>query len=254
MSDEAHGKSMVELQNVSARYPNGVLALEGITFEAFERDMIGVIGPNGSGKSTLLKLILGLMKPNTGTVKLFGESLSAKNLKLVGYVPQKVQGEDANFPSTVLETVLLGRAPKAGLLHRLGRADQEKAQDTLKLLDIYDLRDRKIGELSGGQTQRVLLAKALVGDPKLLVLDEPTSGVDVDSKNEFYTVVSRLNRENGMTIILASHEISIVAKLVNRVLCINRSQLACGDITDLEAKSLLSDWLHSGVVHQYVFP
>lgn len=250
MSDEASGKPIVELQDVSVKYPNGVTALEGITFEAYERDLIGVIGPNGSGKSTLLKVILGLIKPNVGTVKLFGEPASAKSLRLIGFVPQRAQVEDTNFPSTVFETVLLGRVANAGIMRRLGRVDYEKAWEILKLLDIYDLRDRKIGQLSGGQSQRVFLAKALVGDPRLLVLDEPTSEVDFDSKKEFYNIVATLNRERGTTIILASHEIAIVSKLANRVVCINRSQFFCGDITDLESSSLLSEWLHGGLVHQ----
>lgn len=249
MSDKANGRPIVELKDVSVRYPNGVTALEGITFEAFERDLIGIIGPNGSGKSTLLKVILGLIRPNRGTVKLFGKPLSTKSLSLVGFVPQRTEVEDPNFPATVSETILLGRIPQAGLLRRLGRADQEKAEGVMKILGIYDLRYRKIGQLSGGQSQRVFLAKALVGDPKLLVLDEPTTGVDVDSKREFYGIVSRLNREMGTTIMVASHEITIVAKLANRLLCVNRSQFYCGDTSDPEADSLLSNWLHGGLVH-----
>lgn len=102
----------------------------------------------------------------------------------------------------------------------------------------------------GGSLDRVFLAKALVGDPKLLVLDEPTSEIDVDSKREFYDIVAKLNREMGTTIILASHEIAIVTKLANRVVCINRSQFFCGDMADLESSSLLSNWLHGGLVHQ----
>jgi len=248
MSDATSGIPIVELQNVGVQYPNGVTALEGITLEIFEKDLIGLIGPNGSGKSTLLKVILGLIKPNIGTVKLFGESVSANSLRRVGFVPQKAQAEDSNFPSTVLEIVLLGRISQAGLLRRLGIRDYQKVEEVLKLIGIYDLRDRKIGQLSGGQSQRVFLAKALVGDPKLLVLDEPTSGVDVDSKREFYNIIERLNRELGTTIILASHEIGIITRLATRVVCINRSQFFCGETTQLE-NSVLSNVFGESVHH-----
>ena len=251
MSDAVKKTPVVELQNVGVQYPSGVTALEGITLEVFEKDLIGLIGPNGSGKSTLLKVILGLIKPNVGTVKLFGEPISEKNLKKVGFVPQRTQVEDANFPSTVYETVLLGRIPKVGLFRRFGRKDYERVEELLNLIGIHDLRDRKIGQLSGGQSQRVFLAKALVGDPKLLILDEPTSGVDVDSKREFYNIIGKLDRELGTTIILASHEIGIVTKLATRIVCINKSQFYCGEITDVEASSLLSNWLKGGLLHDH---
>lgn len=251
MSDAVKKTPVVELQNVGVQYPSGVTALEGITLEVFEKDLIGLIGPNGSGKSTLLKVILGLIKPNVGTVKLFGEPISEKNLKKVGFVPQRTQVEDANFPSTVYETVLLGRIPKVGLFRRFGRKDYERVEELLNLIGIHDLRDRKTGQLSGGQSQRVFLAKALVGDPKLLILDEPTSGVDVDSKREFYNIIGKLDRELGTTIILASHEIGIVTKLATRIVCINKSQFYCGEITDVEASSLLSNWLKGGLLHDH---
>lgn len=241
MSDQASGKPIVEVLDVAVRYPNGVMALEGITFEAFEKDLIGIIGPNGAGKSTLINVILGLIKPNAGIVKLFGKPVSTKSLRDVGFVPQRAQAGDPNFPSTVLEIVLLGRISQAGLLRRLGRRDYEKVEEVLKLLGIYDLRERRIGQLSGGQSQRVFLAKALAGDPRLLVLDEPTSGVDVDSKREFYNIVAKLNRELGTTIILASHEIGIVTKLATKVVCINRQFFGCRETPELESSSVLSD-------------
>ncbi len=251
MSDAVKKTPVVELQNVSVQYPSGVTALEGITLEVFEKDLIGLIGPNGSGKSTLLKVILGLIKPNVGTVKLFGEPISEKNLRKVGFVPQRAQVEDANFPSTVYETVLLGRIPKVGLFRRFGRKDYEKVEELLNLIGIHDLKERKIGQLSGGQSQRVFLAKALVGDPKLLILDEPTSGVDLDSKREFYNIIGKLDRQLGTTIILASHEIGIVTKLATRVVCINKSQFFCGEITDVEGRSLFSNWLKEGLLHDH---
>ena len=133
-----------------------------------QKDLIALIGPNGAGKSTLLKVILGLIKPTSGSVTLFGSNDLSKNLKYVGYVPQSAQARDPNLPFSVYETVLLGRTPVAGLLHGMSAKDRQKVDETLKMFGIYELKDRKIGQLSGGQSQRVFLAKAMVAEPKLL--------------------------------------------------------------------------------------
>jgi zinc transport system ATP-binding protein len=228
-------RPIVELRDVSVRYANGVLALDGITLDVNDKDLIALIGPNGAGKSTLLKVILGLIKPTTGSVRLLGSEDLAKNLKYVGYVPQSAQARDANVPFSVFETVMLGRTPQAGLFHGVGLKDRRKVEEMLKLFGIFDLKDRKIGQLSGGQSQRVFLAKAMVADPKLLLLDEPTSGVDTTSKTEFYNTLDRLNKETEITVILSSHDIGVITKIANRVLCINRSQFFCGEKTDFNA-------------------
>ena len=228
-------KPVVEIRDLSIKYPNGVMALEGINVDVNERDLIALIGPNGAGKSTLLKVVLGLEKPTSGSVKLFGCPDLSKNLKYVGYVPQSAQARDPNLPFSVYETVMLGRTPHAGLFHGMGAEDRQKVEETLKLFGIYELKDRKIGQLSGGQSQRVFLAKAMVAEPKLLLLDEPTSGVDTTSKKEFYDILERLNKERGITIILSSHDIGVITKIANRVLCINRSQFFCGENEDFSA-------------------
>jgi len=226
---------VVEIRDVSVKYPNGVMALENINVDVAQRDLIALIGPNGAGKSTLLKVILGLTKPTGGTVKLFGCLDLGKNLKYVGYVPQSAQARDPNLPFSVYETVMLGRTAHAGLLHRMDAEDRQKVEETLKLFGIYELKDRKIGQLSGGQSQRVFLAKAMVAEPKLLLLDEPTSGVDATSKREFYNILERLNKESGLTVILSSHDISVITKIATRVLCINKSQFFCGENEDFSA-------------------
>jgi zinc transport system ATP-binding protein len=232
-------RPIVELCDLSVKYSNGVLALDRITLDVNDRDLIGLIGPNGAGKSTLLSVILGLIKPTSGSVKLFGNRVLTKNLKYVGYVPQKAQAQDPNFPFTVFETVMLGRTARTGLLRRLGAGDKQKVVEALKLFGIYELKDRKIGQLSGGQSQRVFVAKSIVAEPKLLLLDEPTSGVDVASKAEFYDILERLNKEMGITIMLSSHDIGVVTKLANRVVCINRSLFFCGQKSDFSANSVL---------------
>ncbi len=228
-------KPIVEIRDLSVKYPNGVMALEGINLDVKPKDLIALIGPNGAGKSTLLKVILGLTKATSGTIKLFGNSDLGKNLKYVGYVPQSAQARDPNLPFSVYETVMLGRTPVAGLFHGMKDEDRQKVEETLKLFGIYELKDRKIGQLSGGQSQRVFLAKAMVAEPKLLLLDEPTSGVDTTSKKEFYNVLDRLNKERGITVILSSHDIGVITKIANRVLCVNRSQFFCGENEDFAA-------------------
>lgn len=234
-------KAVVELKEVSVRYSNGVQALDRVSLQVDEKDFLGLIGPNGSGKTSLMAVVLGLVTPRSGSVKLFGEPLSPKNLRRVGYVPQRSIASDLNFPSTVFETTLLGRVPHAGALHRFGKTDYEKVGEVLKQLEIQDLRNRKIGELSGGQSQRVFLAKALAGEPDLLILDEPTSGVDARSSAEFYETLHTLNLKDGITVILASHDIGMVTKLSNRVACLNGSLFFHGKTSDFVNSSALSD-------------
>jgi zinc transport system ATP-binding protein len=232
-------KPIVELRDICVRFANGVMALDGITLDVNNLDLIALIGPNGAGKSTLLKVILGLIKPTSGSIKLFGSEDLTQNLKYVGYVPQSAQARDPNLPFTVFETVMLGRTPQAGLLHRVDTNDKRKVEETLKLFGILDLKDRRIGQLSGGQAQRVFLAKAMVVEPKLLLLDEPTSGVDTTSKAEFYSTLERLNKEKGITVILSSHDVGVITKIANRVLCINRAQFFCGENADFRASAEL---------------
>jgi zinc transport system ATP-binding protein len=237
---DAAKETIVELHDVGVQYSGGVQALEHTTLQIFKGDFLGLIGPNGAGKSTLLGVILGLVKPNYGSVRLFGEPLSPKNLRRIGYVPQKAQVVDSNFPSNVFETVLMGRVPHAGLIRRLGKEDRTKVEEVLRLLEIYDLKDRKIGQLSGGQSQRVFTAKALVGDPELLIFDEPTSGVDTRARSEFYETLERLNRHLGITTILSSHDVGVVTKLASMVVCINRSLFYCGPTAEFSASSVFS--------------
>jgi zinc transport system ATP-binding protein len=214
-------KAIVELEKIGVRYSSGFQPLVDVTLQVYKEDFLGLIGPNGSGKTTLISTILGLVKPWSGSLRLFGEPLNRKNLRRVGYVPQKAMLSDTIFPSTVFETVLMGRVVRKGLLQRYGKADYQKIEAELEHLSISGLRDRKIGELSGGQSQRVLLAKALASDPELLILDEPTSGVDTRSATEFYDMLKHLNRDHGMTVILVSHDIGLVSKLSNRVACLS---------------------------------
>ncbi len=201
-------------------FKNGHAVLEGISLSLEEGDFLGLIGPNGGGKSTLLKVILGLINPDKGAVKVFG--LNPKEARgQVGYMPQKTLF-DPNFPVTALEVVLMGRFSRTGLLRRYGRADQEAALEALASVGMSDKADREIGALSGGEQQRVFVARSLVSQPRLLLLDEPTAGVDAAQQAEFYELLRRLNREGGITIVLVSHDITAVSKYVNKIACLNQ--------------------------------
>jgi len=227
MSDAA--EPVLELQDVTVEYTGGIRAVDGITLRVFPHDFLGLLGPNGAGKSTLIAVVLGLQKPTRGTVRLFGRAVDPDGLRRIGYVPQRPQSTYPDFPATVLETVLLGRAAHARPFQSVTRRERKGAEEVLKLLDIQDLRDRRIGRLSGGQTQRVFVAKALVGKPELLVLDEPTSGMDAQSRRDFYVMLVHLNRDLGITIVLTSHEVHSVTRLATRIAFMSGTMLFDGD-------------------------
>ena len=190
--------------------------LEDISFSILEDDMLAVIGPNGGGKTTLLRLILGLLKPTKGTVKLFGEN-PAKTRKFAGYLPQQ-KAINFNFPISVFDTVLMGRYKGIGRSYK--KEDKDAAIEALDTVDMADFRDRHIGSLSGGQLQRILIARSLVSKPKILLLDEPLSGVDSEAQLSFYRLILKLNRM--MAIIFVTHDISVVSEYFERVACLNR--------------------------------
>lgn len=172
--------------------------LEKIDLDIHRGDYLGVVGPNGAGKTTLLKIILGLLKPSSGSVKLMGK---------VGYVPQKATNFDTNFPATAYEVVLMGTYPQRGLFARVTDTDRANARKALEEVDMWEYRNRLIGKLSGGQQQRVFIARALAAEPEIIFLDEPTSGVDQKAQADFYHLLKRLNEKNGLTLVLVSHDI-----------------------------------------------
>jgi len=232
-------ETIVQLNDVGVTYSGDVQALEHISLEIHKGDFVGLIGPNGAGKSTLLNVILGIIKPTTGFVRLFGEPISPKNLKRIGYVPQIPYSKDSNFPSTVREAVLMGRIPYSLHFPSFKKIDHRKVEEALKRLEIEDLRERRIGELSGGQTQRVFTAKALVGEPEMLIFDEPTSGVDIEAKKEFYSILEQLNRDLGITMILSIHDLGVITRLARTIICINRRLYFDGLTARFDADSIL---------------
>jgi len=187
-------------------------------------EYIGILGPNGGGKTTLIKIFLGLLKPMCGFVQLFGQDISTfKDWTKIGYVPQKATNFDPNFPATVREVVLMGRYARRGIWRRLTSEDEEKAQDALDKVDMAAFSSRLIGDLSAGQQQRVFIARALASEPEVLILDEPTAGVDEMSQKEFYALLQRLNSQHNITLILISHDLEVVSRQASRIIYVNRT-------------------------------
>ena len=212
--------------------------LEDISLTIEHGEFLGLVGPNGSGKTTLLKIMLGLTKPDTGTVSLFGEQASSfDDGERIGYVSQQATEADGSMPVTVREVVLMGRYPRVGL-NQLRETDERRVEEALHTVGISDLAERRIGRLSGGQKQRAYIARALAAEADLLALDEPTVGVDADSREQFYALLDDLNDE-GMTIILIEHDIGLVTEHVDRIACINRTLTHVSDTeTFLESDAL----------------
>ncbi|MFA6489630.1 MAG: metal ABC transporter ATP-binding protein [Candidatus Micrarchaeia archaeon] len=214
-------KNILEFDAVSFGYGRQP-AIENASFSIQKGDFVGMIGPNGAGKTTLVKLALGLLSPDSGAIRLFGQDIKKfREWHKIGYVPQKATGFDQNFPASVFEVVGMGRVPKAGLLRQFSKKDHEIVEKALKVAGISNLRDRKIGDLSGGQQQRVFMARALAAEPELLILDEPTVGVDRKAQHDFYVLLGRLNREEGLTLVLVSHDVGVVAKNAGKIACVN---------------------------------
>lgn len=229
--------AVLEVTGLSAGY-SGRLALQGVTFTADRGDVVGIIGPNGAGKSTLLKAILGLIKPLTGAVSILGQpALTAR--KRVGYVPQQEQ-VDWDFPATVADVSLMGRYAGRGLFRRPTKEDKEQASAALERVKMYDRRNALIGELSGGQRRRALLARALAGNPALLLLDEPMAGLDATAQHQLLDIFSDL-QEEGKSIVFSTHDLSCVSSCAGKCLCLHCQMVAFGDPEEILTEDVLNE-------------
>jgi zinc/manganese transport system ATP-binding protein/zinc transport system ATP-binding protein len=216
-------RPIVELLNVTAGY-NGAAVLRDVDLRIMPGDFVGLLGPSGSGKTTLLRTVLGAAEVMAGSVRVYDKPGSRRNR--AGYVPQ-LETIDWNFPVTVEEAVMMGRTMSNALFPWFRKQERELAFDMMERLGIGGLAKRHIRELSGGQQQRVFLARALVSNPELLLLDEPTSGVDVKTRDDVMHLLHDLNHA-GVTIILTTHEINAVAVHLPRIVCLNGSIVADG--------------------------
>jgi zinc transport system ATP-binding protein len=223
----------VDVREVTFAYPNGPPVLRGVDLRVHRGEFVAVAGPNGGGKTTLLRLVLGLERPSAGEVRLLGEPTHRfRRREALGYLAQRSHlGLDA--PATVREVVTAGRLPRAGLLGRLGRHDRERVQEAIARVGLAGVADRPLVRLSGGQQQRAFIAKALASEPELLVLDEPTAGVDVEAQEALAALLDRLHRELEMTILYVSHEFGAVERFVERIVLVRGGIVFDGPPTEL---------------------
>ncbi len=219
--------SIVIVESKGLHVKLGMLpVLSDVNFCIWQGDYIGLVGPNGSGKSTLIKCILGLLRPASGFVTLFGnEALVMRDREKVGYLPQRIDLFNPRFPSTVAEIISQGliSAKKAG--REYGRAQTDKMLD---ILEITDIRNRLIGDLSGGQQQRVFIARALVNEPELLILDEPAGALDPETRDNFFSLLKGLNEKKRVTIIMVTHDIGGIGAYASKLLYLDKKVIFFG--------------------------
>lgn len=207
----------ISLENVFVQYDHFVV-LENINLTVNKGDFLGIMGPNGGGKTTLLKTMLGLIQPRAGKVLIMGKP-PLRNRSVIGYV-QQVMSFDRTYPTDIWNVVMMGRLSKTRLFRRYNKTDKEKVADALNVVDMYQHRQRQIGKLSSGQMQRVLIARALASEPQILLLDEPTASIDIQTEQGLYDLFHDLNQK--LTIIMVSHDIGAISSHVKTIACLNR--------------------------------
>lgn len=202
-------QQIVTIDDVFFSYENKTV-IKNLSYSILERDFVGLIGANGAGKTTLLKMIVGLLKPTSGEIRLFGQSLKEfRDWERIGYVPQK-NALNPLFPATVREVVTSGLFGKKNMFRWLTKQQRSKCDDALYAMRIEDLADRRIGQLSGGQQQRVFLARALVNNPELLILDEPTVGIDAETQAGFFRMIRHMHQHHHITFLMVSHDMDMM--------------------------------------------
>lgn len=230
----------IQIENLTVDY-NGTTALEDVNLTVPEGEFLGIIGPNGGGKTTLLKSLLGLVTPTKGSVSVYGKN-PAKNRKMLGYVPQYSEF-DKDYPITVTEVISMGRMGKKGLFGKFGKNNKQVINEALKKVNLQGYEEKLVGGLSGGEKQRVLIARALATNPKILLLDEPTASIDAATGSAFYKLCTELNKE--ITIILVSHDIGAISRNVKKIACLNR-KLVFHDTKEI-TPGMLEDTYHCPV-------
>ncbi|WP_447978782.1 metal ABC transporter ATP-binding protein [Candidatus Nitrospira bockiana] len=229
VASDAMSHPIIRFQHATFGF-SGVIALEDITLDIAEGEFIGVIGPNGSGKTTLCKAVLGLLPPQEGSLRIFDcacEKLQCHHRARIGYLPQKGV-LDKNFPITVLETVMMGRYGVLGLFKRPTKADEEIAREALAHVGMSEHQHTALGRLSGGQQQRVFIARALAQQPQVLLLDEPTTGIDIVTQHSVLDLIRRLHHDLGLTVVLITHDINMIRAHVDRLVLLKTRLWAAG--------------------------
>ncbi|MTI66415.1 MAG: metal ABC transporter ATP-binding protein [Firmicutes bacterium] len=217
----------IEIKNLSVNY-DSVIALKDINLKVKHKEFLGIIGPNGGGKSTLLKVLLGLLKPSKG-------SISLNTNKPLGYVPQ-YSHFDSEFPIKVKDVILMGKLSQEMFFHRYSDKEMKKVREIMDAFGLLKYQNRQIGQLSGGQIQKVMIARALIMEPDILLLDEPTASLDSNAKSEIYKILKMINKEK--TIIIVSHDLEVISSYIESVACLNKTLHYHGDNNELNKETL----------------
>ncbi|MBD3414401.1 MAG: ATP-binding cassette domain-containing protein [Candidatus Aminicenantes bacterium] len=232
MASDANKNNLIKIENVCYDYGYRNV-IENISFQINSGDFLAVLGPNGSGKTTLIKIILGLLKPKKGQIRMWGKPVQDfKNWQKIGYVPQKATHFDPFFPASVKEVVAMGCLSRRKFFSYDKLKESQSIDRALEHVGMKDFKSDRIGRLSGGQQQRVFIARAIVNMPEILFLDEPTTGVDTEMHDQFYDMLGTLNQRENMTIVLVTHEVGIINKHVKQVACLNKSLVYHGTHTE----------------------
>ncbi|RRN67700.1 metal ABC transporter ATP-binding protein [Peribacillus simplex] len=213
---------LVSLHNIVFGYTHSPL-LNGVSFEIQSGEFVGITGPNGASKSTMLRVMLGLLKPWEGTITISKKNTEGKRLT-IGYVPQQIASFNTGFPSTVIELVRSGRFLKGRWFKKLNHEDEEKVENSLKMVGMWEFRHHKIGALSGGQKQKIIIARVLATDPDLMVLDEPTTGMDAESRKGFYEFMYHQVKKHHRTVVMVTHEQDEVQRYLDKILRLEKGE------------------------------
>ena len=242
--------SLLRAANLTAGY-GAVPAIEAVNLAVAAGDYIGIVGPNGSGKTTLLRALLGLLPARTGDVRLWDTPLADfRDWRRIGYLPQLAQLPFRRFPADVREVVASGRLAHLHFPKRLGAGDREAVDRALDMLELQAVAGRMVGELSGGQFQRVCLARALAAEPELLILDEPTSALDPSFREQFYNLLARLNRDRGTTLLLVTHDSATVGAHANRLVYIDQKIVFDGTFDAFCHSPRMTEYFGPAAQHQ----
>jgi zinc transport system ATP-binding protein len=248
-----NSKTFIDVKEISFNY-GSVKVLQDVTFPIQRGDFLAIIGPNGSGKTTLIKIILGLLKPSNGKVRILGKPAEEfDDWHKIGYVPQQATHIDPFFPASVREVVAMEFLAKKKFPRLTKREEELCIEKALKQVGMEYFKNWRIGSLSGGQQQRVFIARAIVNDPHILFLDEPTTGVDSETQEHFYDMLDTLNKKEGITIVLITHDTGIVNKHVNQVACLNQQVAYHGTHAEFCRSGTFKDMLagHHLISHRH---
>lgn len=235
---------VIALENISFSYSKKKV-IDQLNFTIYERDFVGLMGSNGAGKTTLLKMIAGLLKPDQGEIRLFGQAYQDfKDWERIGYVPQKTHLNPL-FPATVKEIVLSGLYHRKKIWQRITKHDHQKAEDAMSALGIEDLASQRIGKLSGGQQQRAFLSRAIINNPDLLILDEPTVGIDAETQENFFRMIQHLHQQHRITFLMVSHDLDMMYAYLG-----HKPEMTCGNLKfHVKHSHELEDCGESNLIH-----